>query len=69
MEIIHAEPRRDVRDEDRLKVALAQIEPIWLDRAKTLERVTDAIEKAGAEGVGLCVFGEALVPGYPFWVA
>ncbi|MEO0785475.1 MAG: carbon-nitrogen hydrolase family protein [Pseudomonadota bacterium] len=69
MEVIHAEPRRDVRDEDRLSVALAQIEPVWLDRVATLERVTDAIEKAGAEGAGLCVFGEALVPGYPFWVA
>jgi nitrilase len=50
-----------------LSVALAQIAPVWLDRDKTLEKVSDYVERAADAGAGLVVFGEALVPGYPFW--
>ncbi len=53
---------------DVLRVGLAQIEPVWLWREKTLQRVVEHVAKAGAEGCHLVVFGEALVPGYPFWV-
>ena len=52
----------------KIRVGLAQIAPVWLDRQATLERVTDWIGKAGKQGCQLVVFGEALVPGYPFWV-
>ena len=51
-----------------LTVGLAQIAPVWLDRDATLRKVVDWIGKAAAEGCELVVFGEALVPGYPFWV-
>lgn len=51
-----------------LKVSLAQMAPVWLDRDRTLEKVCSYIEEAAAEGSELVVFGEALVPGYPFWV-
>jgi nitrilase len=50
-----------------LKIALAQMIPAWLDREGTLARVTARIEEAAAQGAQLAVFGEALVPGYPFW--
>ncbi len=50
-----------------LKLAIAQIAPIWLDRAKTLAKIIDYVEKAAAEGAGLVVFGETILPGYPFW--
>lgn len=50
-----------------LKVALAQIAPAWLNREATLEKVLARLEQAAAEGAGLLVFGEALLPGYPFW--
>src|SRR5210317_1137956 len=50
-----------------LKVSLAQIAPAWLDRAATLGKVQDAIHQAAGEGSQLVAFGEALVPGYPFW--
>lgn len=53
---------------DRLKVAIAQIAPVWLDRAATLAKVADWIERAADAGCGLVAFGEALVPGYPFWL-
>jgi len=53
---------------DKIKVGLAQIAPIWLNRDKTLEKVEKYIQMAGEERCQLVVFGEALVPGYPFWV-
>ncbi len=55
--------------EDTLKVALAQISPVWLDKEKTIEKIEGYITKAGKEGCELLVFGESLLPGYPFWVS
>lgn len=54
---------------NKLKVALAQIAPVWLNKLKTLEKVEQAITEAAQEGTELIVFGEGLVPGYPFWLA
>ena len=54
---------------NHLKVALAQIAPVWLNKEKTLERIAETIEKAAAEKAELLVFGEAYLPGYPFWLA
>ena len=54
-------------DQENLRVALAQISPVWLDRAATLEKVEDYIRQAAAQGSQLVAFGEALAPGYPFW--
>lgn len=54
--------------EQGLKVGLAQIAPLWLNREATLEKVVAWVAKAADQGADLVVFGEALVPGYPFWV-
>lgn len=51
-----------------LKVGLAQIAPVWLDRKKTLQKITDKIAEAGKADCDLVVFGEALLPGYPHWL-
>ena len=48
-------------------VGLAQMAPVWLDRAATLDKVQQSLVDAGERGVQLLAFGEALVPGYPFW--
>ncbi len=53
---------------DRTVVALAQIAPIWLDRAATLAKIAESIREAGRAGARLVAFGEGLLPGYPFWV-
>lgn len=53
---------------DILQVGMAQITPVWLDRKETLLKVEDYLDQAGEKGCDLVVFGEALVPGYPFWV-
>src|SRR6056297_3181606 len=52
-----------------LKVALAQISPVWLDKQATLTKIETTILEATKEGAELVVFGEALLPGYPFWLA
>jgi len=53
---------------DKITIGLAQIAPIWLNRERTLEKVEKYIHMAGKASCQLVVFGEALVPGYPFWV-
>ncbi|GAB5404725.1 MAG: carbon-nitrogen hydrolase family protein [Aureliella sp.] len=52
-----------------LKVALAQIAPVWLDKKATTEKLVGAIREASANGAELVVFGEGVLPGYPFWLA
>jgi nitrilase len=52
-----------------LTVALAQISPVWLNKAETLRKVESTIHEAGLKKCELIVFGEALVPGYPHWIA
>ena len=53
----------------KLKVALAQISPVWLNKNETLKKVESVIVEASKEQAELIVFGEGLVPGYPFWLA
>jgi len=53
---------------DHLRIGLAQISPVLLDRARTLEKVEEAVTEAADAGCALVAFGEALVPGYPFWL-
>jgi len=52
-----------------LKIAMAQIAPVWLNKQKTLKKVESVITDAGKKECDLVVFGETLVSGYPFWVS
>jgi nitrilase len=56
------------QDSNLLTVGLAQIAPVWLNRSATLAKVESYVEQASREGCDLVAFGEALVPGYPFWL-
>lgn len=53
---------------DLLKIAIAQISPVWFDRDRSLAKVSERIMEAADSACDLVVFGEALVPGYPFWL-
>ena len=55
--------------DNTLKIALAQISPVWLDKAATLQKVEQSILDAAEQNCELIVFGEGLIPGYPFWLA
>lgn len=52
-----------------IKICLAQIAPVWLNKTKTVEKILDCMKSASAEKSNLIVFGEALLPGYPFWLS
>lgn len=53
---------------DLLKIGLAQMTPVWLNREKTLLKMEKWAKDAGAQNCKLLVFPEAFVPGYPFWL-
>jgi len=54
--------------ETQLHIAISQIAPVWLNKEQTTLKIITQIDEAGAKGCGLVVFGEGLLPGYPFWV-
>ena len=54
--------------ETAITVGLAQIAPVWLQRDATLDKIVAWIADAADQKCDLVAFGEALVPGYPFWV-
>lgn len=53
---------------DHLRIAGAQLAPVWLDREATLAKVVATVHEAAAAGARLVAFPEAFVPGYPFWI-
>lgn len=53
---------------DSLVVGLAQIAPVWLNRAETLSKILDQVRAASEAGCHFVAFGEGLLPGYPFWI-
>ena len=51
-----------------LKVGIAQISPVWLNRELTLDKIIEYVGSAAQKDCELIVLGEALLPGYPFWI-
>ena len=51
-----------------MRVSIAQISPIWLNKELTLKKILDYIDQAIEKNCQLICFGETLLPGYPFWV-
>ncbi len=51
-----------------IKVAAAQLSPLFLNKDKTVDKACDAILDAGKKGADLIVFPEAFIPGYPDWI-
>lgn len=55
--------------DNTLKIGMAQIAPIWLNKEKTIEKIKTYITDAGQQKCELLIFGESLLPGYPFWLS
>ena len=51
-----------------LTVGIAQISPVWLNRELTTVKILEYIQNAADRKCNLVVFGEGLLPGYPFWI-
>jgi len=52
-----------------LTIAMAQMTPVWLNKLETIKKIKSKIIEAGKKQCELIVFGEALLPGYPFWLS
>ncbi|GAW11386.1 hypothetical protein ANO14919_007300 [Xylariales sp. No.14919] len=52
----------------KLRVAVTQAEPEWLDLAATVEKTIKLIVEAAANGARLIAFPEVWVTGYPAWI-
>jgi len=51
-----------------MKVAAAQLSPVFLNKEKTVQKACTAIIEAGKNGAKLIVFPEAFISGYPDWI-
>ena len=52
-----------------LRIGMAQMSPIWLHKLQTIEKIKVFIDQGGNQECDLLVFGEGLLPGYPFWLS
>jgi nitrilase len=51
-----------------IKIAAAQLSPVFLNKEKSVEKACKAILEAGKNDANLIVFPEAFISGYPDWV-
>lgn len=59
----------DTLQSSRLRVAVAQLAPAFLDRGEGIRRVIAAIHDAALQKADLICFPESFLPGYPFWLS
>jgi amidase/nitrilase len=52
---------------DHVKVAAAQLTPVFYSKGETINKACRVIEEAGHNGAELVVFPETFIPGYAYW--
>lgn len=52
---------------ERIKVCIAQVSPVYLNREATVTRAVTAIREASSAGADLVIFPETWLSGYPYW--
>src|SRR5258706_4621872 len=55
-------------DSKRVRVAIAQSAPVYLDKRASLAKALDLVQQAAKRGAQLVAFGETWLPGYPAWL-
>ena len=53
--------------DNKFIAASVQASPVFLDKDKTIKKVSKLIKEAKKNGASLVVFPEAFIPTYPFW--
>lgn len=62
-------PAASKRHKDsKVRVAVTQHEPAWLDLEAGVLKTIDIIKEAAAAGAKLVAFSECWIPGYPAWI-
>lgn len=54
--------------DSKVKVAVTQLEPEWLNLQASVAKTCKYIAEAAANGAKLVSFAEAFIPGYPAWI-
>jgi len=52
----------------RVRVAIAQSAPVYLDKRASLAKALDLVQQAAKRDAQLVAFGETWLPGYPAWL-
>jgi predicted amidohydrolase len=52
----------------KARVAATAIAPVYWDRDATTEKAIKYIREAAENGANIIGFGEAFIPGYPWWI-
>jgi nitrilase len=52
----------------RVRVAIAQSAPVYLDKRASLAKALDLVQQAAKRDAQLVAFGESWLPGYPAWL-
>lgn len=52
----------------KVRVAVTQAEPVWLDLQGSVKKVCKLMKEAADNKAQLIAFPECFVPGYPCWI-
>lgn len=52
----------------KVRVAVTQAEPAWLDLAASVKKTCGLIDEAASNGAELVAFPECFIPGYPTYI-
>ncbi|KAJ5113612.1 Arylacetonitrilase [Penicillium angulare] len=55
-------------NKSKVRVAVTQAEPVWLDLDATVEKTCSIIAEAAENGAEVVAFPECWIPGYPAWI-
>jgi len=51
-----------------IRVAIAQVAPVYYDKSASLTKALEVVRDAASQGAALIAFGETWLPGYPAWL-